>query len=82
MSNAPARRPRRGTRDPYGIGPIADRLWPALAAVALVVIALVSIGLVQGQLPSFAKAGNGPDSGDGGGPALTPAPSNRVIVPQ
>ena len=70
----------RGTRDPYGIGPAAQYVWPAVAVVALVVIAIVSLGLVQGQLP-FARQTTGSGSGGVPGPAVTPAPSNQVIVP-
>src|ERR1044071_2903441 len=70
----------RATRDPYGIGPAAQYLWPAVAAVALVVIAIVSLGLVQGQLP-FTRQTTGSGTGGDTGPLVTPAPSNKVIVP-
>ena len=69
---------RRAPRDPYGIGPAAGYIGPALAVVALVVIAFVTFGLMNGQLP-FRTSG-GPNSNPGG-PTVTPAPSNFVIVP-
>jgi Tol biopolymer transport system component len=50
--------------------------------VALAVIASITLGLLNGELPGFIKTsgtanGNGPDNG----PAVTAAPSNEVIVP-
>ena len=70
----------RAPRDPYGIGPVAGYIGPAIAVVALVVIAIVTIGLMQGQLPF--KTGGGPNgNGNGNGPTVTPAPSNVVIAP-
>ncbi len=69
----------RTPRDPYGIGPVSGFIAPALAVVALVVIAVFTLGLLNGQLP-FTKAPG--DTGDNGnpGPAATPAPSNVVII--
>ncbi len=83
MTARERRRPR-ASNDPYGIGPVVQYLWPAIAAVALLVIAIVSIGLINGQLP-IVKSGNNGNPGTGGGPngpVLTAAPSNEVIVPQ
>jgi Tol biopolymer transport system component len=72
----PAR--ERSTRDPYGIGPVASYAAPAIAVVALVVIAIITLNLMNGQLP-FRTSTSGPGAGPGG-PAITPAPSNVVIV--
>lgn len=66
----------RGSRDPYGIGPVAGYVGPIVAVVALVIIAIVTLSLLNGQLP-FRTGSSGP--GDPG-PAVTPAPSNVVIV--
>jgi len=68
----------RATRDPYGIGPVAGYLGPVLAVVGLVVIAIVTIGLYNGELPF--RPGKGPGTDGEPGPATTPAPSNKVIV--
>jgi Tol biopolymer transport system component len=74
---APARPRRRGTNDPYGIGPVAGYVGPAIAAVALVIIAIVTINLLNFQLP-FRTSSNGNGNP---GPATTPAPSN-VVIPE
>lgn len=73
----------RGSNDPYGIGPVAEYVWPAVAVVALIVIAIVSIGLINGQLPIVRSSGNdgGGNGGGGPGPVLTAAPPSEVIVP-
>ncbi|MBA2719752.1 MAG: PD40 domain-containing protein [Chloroflexi bacterium] len=76
MSN---RRPAstRASRDPYGIGPVAGYAAPLIAVVALVIIAIVTLNLLNGQLPFRTLSGTGNDPG----PAITPAPSHVVIVP-
>lgn len=76
----PARRARasRAARDPYGIGPVTGYVGPLLAVVALVVIAMATLNLMNGQLPF--RSGGGTGNGNGG-PAVTPAPSNVVITP-
>lgn len=67
----------RGTHDPYGLGPVATYLAPVAAAVALVVVAVVTLGLMNGQLPLQRRPGN-----DGGQVVnRTPAPSN-VVIPE
>ncbi|MDQ3127398.1 MAG: hypothetical protein M3Q66_02925, partial [Chloroflexota bacterium] len=67
----------RDSRDPYGIGPVAGFVGPIVAVVALVIIAIVTLSLLNGQLP-FRTGSSGPGSDPG--PAVTPAPSNVVIV--
>jgi dipeptidyl aminopeptidase/acylaminoacyl peptidase len=78
-------RPRSSarSRDPYGIGPVSGYVAPALAVVGLVIVALVTLNLLQGQIPflSTAKPGGGGDSGPDGGANATPAPSNVVVTP-
>ncbi|TAK02708.1 MAG: hypothetical protein EPO36_01290, partial [Chloroflexota bacterium] len=52
-------------------------LAPALSVVGLIVVAIVSVGLLTGNLPSI---GVGPGSSGDGGPIRTATPSNVVIV--
>ena len=66
-------------RDPYGLGPARPYIGPAIALIALVVIAAVTLGLMNGQLPFRSTSGSNGNGGNGG-PARTPAPSNVVIV--
>ena len=70
----------RAPRDPYGIGPAVGLIAPALAVVALVVIASVTFGLFNGQLPVAFRGNTGSNGNQPRGPAVTPAPSNVVIV--
>lgn len=67
----------RGTRDPYGLGPARGYVAPAVAIVALVVVAALTYSLLNGQIPL-----HGGTSGPGSqpGPNRTAAPSNVVIV--
>ena len=78
MTRAARPRPPR-SGDPYGVGPLGTVLAPALSLVGLLVVALVTLNLLNGQVPF----GIGGPSGNGGngGPARTPAPSNVVVVP-
>jgi dipeptidyl aminopeptidase/acylaminoacyl peptidase len=72
----------RGSTDPYGIGPVVEYVWPLIAVVALFAIAVVSLGLINGQIPFLKPASNvNGGQGPGPGPVLTAAPSNEVIVP-
>ena len=50
---------------------------PALSLAGLVIIAIVSFGLLGGNLPTLPGNGNG----NNGGPVRTPTPSNVIIVP-
>jgi Tol biopolymer transport system component len=76
---APARtRSTRAARDPYGIGPAGTYVAPALAALALVIIGVITLNLMNGQLPF--RTGS-PIVGGDNGPTVTPAPSNQVITP-
>jgi Tol biopolymer transport system component len=67
-------------RDPYGIGPVGSTIGPIASAVGLLLIGIVTLNLFNYELP-FAGGGNG-GSGSGavGGPAITPAPSNVIVV--
>lgn len=77
--------PRPSTRDPYGIGPVGSWLPPALSIVGLLVVAFVTISLLNNNIPFVGgSSGNGNGTGNGngdGGPVRTATPSNVVIVP-
>jgi len=80
MTRRPGAEPRnRPPRDPYGLGPVIGYVGPAVAVVALLLIAIVTLGLMNGQLPLVKSTSNG----NGGGPNsnATAAPSNVVITP-
>ena len=77
------RRTAAGTtspRDPYGIGPARSFVAPAIAGLALVLVAVITLSLMNGQLPFRSGGGGGGGGGAGQGPQLTPAPSGVVIV--
>ncbi|MGK2849887.1 MAG: hypothetical protein ACSLFN_03105 [Candidatus Limnocylindrales bacterium] len=68
-------------RDPYGVGPVATWLAPALSIVGLLLVGIVTFNLLNGDVP-FGIGGNGNGNGNGdGGPARTAAPSNEVVIP-
>ena len=73
--------PRAG--DPYGLGMVGTFLAPALAIVGLLIVALLTINLINGELPLGIGRGTGSNTGSSGdGPDRTPAPSNVVVVPE
>jgi Tol biopolymer transport system component len=67
-------------RDPYGLGPARPFVAPAIALLALAVVAAMTLSLMNGQLPFRSASNGGTGGGGGGGPVATPAPSNVVIV--
>lgn len=67
-------------RDPYGVGPIGGWLAPGLSVLGLLLIAVLTLNLLNGKVP-FGVIGGGEGGGDGDGPARTAAPSNVVVVP-
>jgi Tol biopolymer transport system component len=78
----PAREPARASataRDPYGLGPARPYVAPAIALLALAVVGVMTLSLMNGQLPFKSSSGGGGGGGDNG-PDRTPAPSNVVIV--
>ena len=77
--SSPAPR-RRAPRDPYGLIPSGTTIAPLLALGGLAVVAILTLGLLNGNLPSVGGSGGG--GGGGGGPDATPAPSNVVVVPE
>ena len=72
--------PRSTTRPSVNLGPAGRWLAPVLSIVGLLLVAVVTINLLQGGVPFGSSSGNGNGNGNGG-PAQTPAPSNVVIVP-
>ena len=68
-------------RDPYGIGPVGSAIGPIASVVGLLLIGIVTLNLFNYELP-FAGGGNGGTGGTPGGPAITPAPSNVIVVPE
>lgn len=80
MSRAARPGPRRAV-DPYGIGPLGSLMAPLASVVGLVLVAVITFNLLNGDLP-FGIGGSGNGNGNGGdGPARTAAPSNVVVVP-
>ena len=77
--SSPAPR-RRAPRDPYGLIPSGTTIAPLLALGGLAVVAILTLGLLNGNLPFVGGSGGG--GGGGGGPDATPAPSNVVVVPE
>jgi dipeptidyl aminopeptidase/acylaminoacyl peptidase len=77
-------RPPRA-RDPYGVGPVGSWIAPVASVVGLIVVGLLTLSLLQGELPlGIGGGGSGDGTGNGGGgetPTRTAAPSNVVVVP-
>ncbi len=70
--------PRSSSRTAITLGAAGRWLAPVLSIVGLLVVALVTLNLLQGGVPFSGSSGSGNGNG---GPAQTPAPSNVVIVP-
>jgi dipeptidyl aminopeptidase/acylaminoacyl peptidase len=80
--DAGTRPPRAG--DPYGLGPIGSWIAPVLSVIGLVLIGIITLNLINGDVP-LGVGGNGGTGGNGNGgtgPHLTAAPSNVVVVPK
>src|SRR5206468_8751523 len=77
-------KPRAG--DPFGVGPVGSWLAPTLSIVGLIVVAFLTVGLLNGSLP-FVGGSNGNGNGNGTGNGTgngqrSPAPADVVIVPE
>ena len=68
-------------RDPYGIGPVGSAIGPIASVVGLVIIGIVTLNLLDYELPFAGGNGGNGSNGAPGGPDITPAPSNVVVVP-
>lgn len=74
--------PRSPGRPSFSLGTAGGWLAPVISIVGLLVVALVTLNLLQGGIPFAGSSGYGNGNGNGnGGAAKTPAPSNVVIVP-
>ena len=78
MTRPAGPRPPRAD-DPYGTGLIGSFAAPALAVVGLLIVSIMTLNLMNGELPFGIGGGPGGGNGGGDGPARTPAPSNVVI---
>jgi Tol biopolymer transport system component len=78
--------PGRSARNAFSVGPLGRWIAPALSVVGLLVVAIVTLNLLNGQVPFVGgTSGNGTGNGTGngnGGAVQTPAPSNVVVVPE
>jgi Tol biopolymer transport system component len=65
------------------VGSVGRWIAPILSIVGLLVVAIVTLNLLQGQVPFVGRTNNANGNGNGpiGGPDVTPAPSNVVVVP-
>ncbi len=70
----------RSPRAPITLGAAGHWVAPILSIVGLLVVAFITLSLLQGRVPFTSSSGTGNSNGDGG-PTVTPAPSNVVIVP-
>src|SRR5690349_5400519 len=72
-----------GGRRGVEMGSIGRWIAPVLSIIGLLIVAFVTINLLQGQVPFIGKASgnNGNNGGPIGGPDVTPAPSNVIVVP-
>jgi hypothetical protein len=73
----------RAPKDPYGIGPVTGYVGPVVGVVVLIVVALITLSLFNGQVPLVRSntTGNGNGNGDGNGAQATPAPPD-VVIPE
>jgi Tol biopolymer transport system component len=72
--------PPRPPRTPISVGAAGHWLAPILSIVGLLIVAFITLNLLQGKVPFTSTSGTGNGNGDGG-PTVTPAPPNVVIVP-
>jgi TolB protein len=70
--------PRAGL--PFGFGSVGRWLAPALSIAGLLIIALITLDLLQGGVPFAGSGGKGNGNGNVSGNAA-PAPGNVVVVP-
>lgn len=76
MSQPNARRSPRAS-DPYGLLPNRSWLAPGLSVIGVLIVASLTLGLMNGNVPFAGGSGTG-----GGISTRTAAPSNVVVVPE
>src|SRR5512133_3229709 len=85
MTSAPLPPRRAPSKDPYGLLPKGTPLAAIISVVGLLLILVVSLSLLNGDLPFGIGGGNGgggePGSTSQPEVARTPTPSNIVVVP-
>ncbi len=75
-------RPPRGRLDPHGLLPPGTPIAPLVSVVGLLLVAVLTVGIINGRLPFVLGASTQANGGGGGGDVLrSVAPSNEVIVP-
>jgi Tol biopolymer transport system component len=79
MTRSASARRHRNAGDQFGLGPLGPVAAPALALAGLLIVALVTVGLMGGNV-AFPGTGGPGGPNNPGGAARTPAPSNVVIV--
>ena len=79
MTRSTAPRPRVG--DPYGIGPVGSWIAPALSIVGLLIVALITLSLLDGKAPFVGGTNVGGSGSGGGGATRTATPPDVVLVP-
>lgn len=72
----------RPVRDPYGLLPAGTPIAAILSIVGLLVIAVLTVSLANGELPLTANGGAANPSGGPNGVSRTPTPSNEVVIPE
>jgi len=77
--------PPIGSRPSFSVGSPGRWVAPVLSIVGLLLVAFVTLSLLNGTVPFVGGSkggGNGTGNGSGdGGPAQTAAPPNVVVVP-
>jgi len=71
---------RGGPAGIAGLAALSGYLGAGLSVVGLVVVGIISLDLLNGQLPTFAGGGSNNNPGATGGPNRTATPSNVVVV--
>jgi dipeptidyl aminopeptidase/acylaminoacyl peptidase len=75
-------RPPRGRLDPYGLLPPGTPIAPLVSVIGLLLIAVLTVNVINGRLPfALGSSGGAGNGGDGGDVLRTPTPSDQVIVP-
>jgi dipeptidyl aminopeptidase/acylaminoacyl peptidase len=71
---------RDATRGLAGLAPLSGYLGAGLSVLGLIIVAIISLDLLNGQLPTLPGGGGNNNPGASGGPNRTATPSNVVVV--